>query len=218
MNISGLSGATLEALIQNGFVRNYADIYHLDRFQKQIEDMDGFGARSFEKLQTAIEKSKDVTLSAFIASFGIPLVGRHLGRILEKEFKTLDALLAAVDSDYNFISIDGIGETKGNSLIEWLKNDTIRSELLAVAKEVRIVKPMGEVEDTLFKGKTVVATGSLQHFTRDGINQKLIELGLKPSGSVSKKTNYVIAGPGAGSKLIKAQSALAFLSLQKRNF
>lgn len=65
---------------------------------------------------------------------------------------------------------------------------------------------MDEAENNPFKGKTVVATGSLQHFVRDGINQKLLELGAKPSGSVSKKTHYVIAGPGAGSKLTKAQS------------
>lgn len=137
-------------------------------------------------MQAAIEKSKDVALSAFIASFGIPLVGRHLGRILERKFKTLDALLAAVDSHFDFSSIDGIGETKGNSLIDWLNNDDNRTEMLAVAREVRIIVPMDEAADNPFKGKTVVATGSLHHFSRDDINQKLVELGAKPSGSVSK--------------------------------
>lgn len=187
MNISGLSGATLETLIESGFIRSYADIYHLDRFQKEIESLEGFGARSFEKMQAAIEKSKDVALSAFIASFGIPLVGRHLGRILERKFKTLDALLAAVDSHFDFSSIDGLGETKGNSLIDWLKNDDNRAEMLAIAKEVRIIVPMDEAADNPFKGKTVVATGSFHHFPRDDINQKLVKLGAKPSGSVSKK-------------------------------
>lgn len=206
MNISGLSGATLETLIENGFIQSYADIYHLSRYQKEIEALEGFGPRSFSKIQTAVEKSKDVALSAFLASFGIPLVGRHLGRILENEFKTLDALLSAVDSGFNFYTIDGIGETKGDSLVSWLKNDINRSEMLAVAKEVRILKPMEEAADNPFKGKTVVATGTLQHFSRDGINQKLAELGAKASGLVSKKTDYVIAGPGAGSKLTKAQS------------
>lgn len=205
MEIDGLSGATLEVFIDAGFISRFADIYHLDRFKDEIIAMDGFGQRSYEKLQESIEKSKDVSLSAFIASFGIPMVGRHLGKLLEKVFPTLDSLLAAADSDFDFTAIDGIGPQKGASLSSWLRDGNNREEMLAVAREVRIQKPAAAAEDNPFKGKTVVATGSFQNFTRDGINKKLEELGAKAGSSVSKKTDYVIAGPGAGSKLTKAQ-------------
>ena len=208
MNIIGLSGATLQALIDNGCISDFASIYHLDQHQARIEALEGFGKRSFEKIQTAVEKSKDVALGAFIASFGIHLIGRHVGKLLEKQFGTLEALLTAVDTGYDFEQMDGMGEEKSNSLISWLKNDTNRQQMLAVAAEVRIIQPVAATPvtaDSPFAGKTIVATGSFMNFTRDGINQKIEELGAKASGSVSKKTDYVIAGPGAGSKLTKAQ-------------
>ena len=208
MNIVGLSGATLQTLIENGCISDFASIYHLDQHQARIEALEGFGKRSFEKIQTAVEKSKDVALSAFIASFGIHLIGRHVGKLLEKQFGTLDALLNAVDSGSDFEQMDGMGEEKSNSLISWMKNDANRNQMLAVASEVRITPPAAAAPvaaDSPFVGKTIVATGSFVNFTRDGINQKIEELGAKASGSVSKKTDYVIAGPGAGSKLAKAQ-------------
>lgn len=208
MEINGLSGATLEALIDASCIKTLADIYHLDRFQSIIESMDGFGKRSYEKIQSAIESSrKDVALSAFIASFGIPLVGRHIGKILEKQFLTLDALLNAVDSNYDFTTINGLGTQKAANLVNWLSDDAKRAELMAVANEVHFKAPSSPAAaDNPFSGKTVVATGSFQSFTRDGINKKLEELGAKAGSSVSKKTDYVIAGEKAGSKLAKAQS------------
>lgn len=208
MNIVGLSGATLQALIENGCISDFASIYHLDQHRARIEALEGFGKRSFEKIQAAVEKSKDVTLGSFIASFGIHLIDRHVGKLLEKQFGTLNALLTAVDTGYDFEQMDGMGEEKSSSLVSWLKNDENRQQMLAVAAEVRIAQPAAAAPvaaNSPFAGKTIVATGSFVNFTRDGINQKIEELGAKASGSVSKKTDYVIAGPGAGSKLTKAQ-------------
>ena len=208
MEINGLSGATLEALIDTGCIKSLIDIYHLDRYQNIIESMEGFGKRSYEKLQAAIASSKkDVSLSAFIAAFGIPLVGRHIGKILETQFQTLQALLDAVDSSYDFTTIDGLGEQKANNLVTWLKSEENRAELLALASEIQFKAPsFPPATDNPFSGKTVVATGSFQSFTRDSINKKLEELGAKAASSVSKKTDYVIAGEKAGSKLAKAQA------------
>lgn len=110
-----------------------------------------------------------------------------------------------MDSGFDFASLDGLGPKKAENLLTWLKDPDSRQEVLAVAKEVRFKTAPITATDNPFKGKTVVATGSLEHFSRDGINQKLEELGAKTSSSVSKKTDYVIAGPGAGSKLTKAQ-------------
>lgn len=205
MDISGLAGATLEVFIENGFIKTFADIYHLDRYEKEISALDGFGKRSYQKIQKGIEASRDVSLASFLAAFGAPLIGRHIGKLLEKEFGSLEALLQAVDSGFDFASLDGLGPKKAENLLTWLKDPDSRQEVLAVAKEVRFKTAPITATDNPFKGKTVVATGSLEHFSRDGINQKLEELGAKTSSSVSKKTDYVIAGPGAGSKLTKAQ-------------
>jgi len=206
MNIEGLSGSTLNAFVDAGFISRFSDIYRLSAHKEEIERMDGFGPHSYEKLIAAIEKSKDVSLSSFLAAFGIPLVGRHVGRILEKKFGTLDALYQAIDSGLDFSSIEGIGPQKSKNLVSYLTNTTNRAEVMEVATLVRIIPPKAEAADNPFKGKTVVATGSMEHFSRSGINEKLESLGAKSSGSVSKKTDFVIAGPGAGSKLDKARS------------
>lgn len=206
MEVPGLAGATLETLVDEGFIKSFSDIYHLDRYKAKIVALDGFGERSYEKIQAGVETSRDATLAAFLAAFGAPLIGRHIGKLLEKEFGTLDALLKAVDEGFDFASLDGMGPKKAANLVAWLCDPESRQEVLDVAKEVRFKAVSKAVADNPFKGKTVVATGSLEHFSRDGINKKLEELGAKAGSSVSKKTDYVIAGPGAGSKLAKAQS------------
>jgi len=202
-----MAGATLEALVDEGFIKTFADIYHLDRYKDQIIALDGFGKRSYEKIQEGVEVSRDAAFSSFLAAFGAPLIGRHIGKLLEKQFGTLDALLQAVDNGFDFASLEGMGPKKAANLVAWLKDPESRQEVLDVAKEVRFkAAPKAAATNNPFNGKTVVATGSLRHFTRDGINKKLEELGAKAGSSVSKKTDYVIAGPGAGSKLAKAQS------------
>lgn len=217
MNIQGLSGSTLEDLVDTGIIRRYSDIYGLAAYQAEIEKMDGFGKRSYEKLQNSIEVSRNVTFPNFFAAFGISMSGHHIGKLLEGKFHSLDAILEAVDSGFNLSTIDGIGPQKSEAVRSWLNNEKNRQDLLAVAAEVNISYAAADVKQNPFKGKTVVATGTLQHYSRDGINQKLGELGAKASGSVSKKTDYVIAGPGAGSKLTKA-NALGILVLTEDEF
>lgn len=209
MNIKGLAGSTLADLVENGFVDSFQSIYHLEERKDEIAKLDGFGKRAVEKLLAAVEKSRDTSLAPFLASFGIPNVGRHAGKILEKQFSTLEDLIAAVDSGFDFSTIGDFGPQRSQNLREFFTDEKSRAAVLAVAAEVRFRKadkaetvPTG---DNPFAGKTVVATGSFENFTRDSINEFLESLGAKASGSVSKKTAYVIAGPGAGSKLMKAQ-------------
>lgn len=209
MNIKGLAGSTLTDLVENGFVDSFQSIYHLEVRKDEIAKLDGFGKRAVEKLLASVEKSRDTSLAPFLASFGIPNVGRHAGKILEKRFGTLEELIAAVDSGFDFSTIGDFGPQRSQNLREFFTDEKSRATVLAVAAEVRFKKtakaeaaPAG---DNPFAGKTVVATGSFQNFTRDSINEFLESLGAKASGSVSKKTAYVIAGPGAGSKLTKAQ-------------
>lgn len=208
MNIKGLSGSTLTKLVENGFITSRCSIYHLDEHKDEIAKLEGFGARAVEKLLAAVEKSRDASLAPFLASFGIPMVGRHAGRILEKRFGTLDALIDAVDSGFDFSTIEDFGPMRSKYLRKFFLDEKSRENVLAVAAEVRFkaaAAPAPQAGNNSFAGKTVVATGSLERFSRDGINEFLESLGATPSGSVSKKTDYVVAGPGAGGKLAKAQ-------------
>lgn len=209
MNIKGLAGSTLTDLVENGFVDSFQSIYHLEVRKDEIAKLDGFGKRAVEKLLASVEKSRDTSLAPFLASFGIPNVGRHAGKILEKRFGTLEELIAAVDSGFDFSTIGDFGPQRSQNLREFFTDEKSRATVLAVAAEVRFKKTAkaeaASAGDNPFAGKTVVATGSFQNFTRDSINEFLESLGAKASGSVSKKTAYVIAGPGAGSKLTKAQ-------------
>ena len=208
MNIKGLSGSTLTKLVENGFITSRRSIYHLSEHKDEIAKLEGFGNRAVEKLVVAVEKSRDTTLAPFLASFGITMVGRHAGKILEKQFGTLDALLTAVDSGFDFSVIKDFGPMRSQYLREFFMNEKNRESVLEIAAEVRFKEATfsaPKTGDNPFAGKTVVATGSLEKFSRDGINEFLESLGAKPSGSVSKKTDFVVAGPGAGSKLAKAQ-------------
>ena len=208
MNIKGLSGSTLTKLVENGFITSRRSIYYLSEHKDEIAKLEGFGNRAIEKLVAAVEKSRDTTLAPFLASFGITMVGRHAGKILEKQFGTLDALLTAVDSGFDFSVIKDFGPMRSQYLREFFMNEKNREGVLEIAAEVRFKETTfsaPKAGDNPFAGKTVVATGSLEKFSRDGINEFLESLGAKSSGSVSKKTDYVVAGPGAGSKLAKAQ-------------
>lgn len=208
MNIKGLSGSTITKLVENGFITSRRSIYHLREHKDEIAKLEGFGNRAVEKLVAAVEKSRDTTLAPFLASFGITMVGRHAGKILEKQFGTLDALLTAVDSGFDFSVIKDFGLMRSQYLREFFMNEKNRESVLEIAAEVRFKEATlsaPKAGDNPFAGKTVVATGSLEKFSRDGINEFLESLGAKPSGSVSKKTDFVVAGPGAGSKLVKAQ-------------
>lgn len=225
MNIKGLSGSTLTKLVENGFITSYCSIYHLAEHKDEIANLEGSGKRATEKLIAAVEKSRDTSLAPFVASFGIEKVGRHAGKLLEKQFKTLEALLGAVDNEFDFSAIKDFGPIRSQNLREFFLDEKNRENVLAVAAEVRFkaaATPAPQAGNNPFAGKTVVATGSLEKFSRDGINEFLESLGAKPSGSVSKKTDYVVAGPGAGGKLTKAQelgipvlSEEEFLSMAK---
>ena len=117
-------------------------------------------------------------------------------------------MLDAVDSGFDFSAIKDFGPIRSQNLREFFQDDKNRENVLAVAAEVRfqaVAIPAPQAGSNPFAGKTVVATGSLEKFSRDGINEFLESLGAKPSGSVSKRTNFVVAGPGAGGKLTKAQ-------------
>lgn len=222
MNIEGLSATTLEKLIGHGWVRNFGDLYELEQHREDIVRTEGFGERSFDRLQAAIEKSRSCTLAKFIAGLGIPMVGRHAGRDLDRYFHGSWAEFeAAILNGFDFTQLPDFGETMHNNIYTWYADaqeaKLWRPLLRKIQFETKENLTMETTMNNPFAGKTVVATGKLEHYTRDGIQEKLISLGAHPSGAVSKKTDYLIVGEKAGSKLTKAQQ-LGVKTLTEQEF
>lgn len=209
MEIEGLAEQTLETFVQRGWVKNFGDLYELERHKADIIACPGFGEKSFARLQQAIDKRRTCTLNQFIAALGIPEVGRHAGRILNRHFGgDWDALEQAIRDGYDFTQLKDFGKVMHDNIYAWYNNAEEAMMWRPALKHITFLKEdtvMSQNMNTPFAGKTVVATGKLENYTRDGIQMKLLELGAKPAGSVSKKTDYVIAGEKAGSKLTKAQ-------------
>lgn len=222
MNIEGLSATTLEKLIGHGWVRNFGDLYELEQHREDIVRTEGFGERSFDRLQAAIEKSRRCTLAKFIAGLSIPMVGRHAGRDLDRYFHGSWAEFeAAILNGFDFTQLPDFGETMHNNIYTWYADaqeaKLWRPLLRKIQFETKENLTMETTMNNPFAGKTVVATGKLEHYTRDGIQEKLISLGAHPSGAVSKKTDYLIVGEKAGSKLTKAQQ-LGVKTLTEQEF
>lgn len=207
MNIDGLSEATLERFISNGWLNDFSDIYRLNEHRNEIIRMDGFGIRSYEKLWEAIQNSRNVSFDKFLVALGIPTIGKTAAKDIAKYCEyDVSKFENLISNDFDWSILDDFGEITSNSIKEWF-DDPLNVALFAKLLDcVQLQKPeITAVKSNPFKNKVVVATGTLQNFTRDGITKKLEELGAKVAGSVSKKTDYLIAGEKAGSKLAKAQ-------------
>lgn len=222
MEIEGLAEQTLETFVDRGWVKNFGDLYELERYKDDIVATPGFGEKSFARLQQAVDKRRTCTLNQFIAALGILEVGRHAGRILNGYFGgSWDAFEKAIQDGFDFTQLTDFGQIMHDNIYAWY-NDVEEARLWRPAlKHITFLKEDTTMSETMnnnpFAGKTVVATGKLQNYTRDGIQMKLLSLGAKPAGSVSKKTDYLIVGENAGSKLEKAQ-ALGITTLTEQQF
>lgn len=222
MNIEGISLATLERFLELGYLNSFQDLYHLDRYKDQIIQLEGFGKKSFDRLWNAINRSRNTDFVRYLVSMDIPMIGRTKSRVLSNVFQgSLDAFEAASTGDYDFSTLEDFGEVLNHNIHSWFSDEEnlrlwkeLQNELTFESKEETIMK---ETRENPFTGRTVVATGKLTHFTRDGINAKILELGGKPGSSVTKKTDYLICGEKAGSKLSKAQ-ALGIPVLTEQEF
>lgn len=208
MNIEGLSEKTLEQMLSRGWIHNFGDLYTLERHRDEFIAAEGFGERSFERLQASIEKSRHRTLAQFIAGLGIPTVGRHAGRDLDRYFHgSWDAFEQAIQNNFDFTQLPDFGETMHNNIYTWYADQEAAKLWRPLLDHIDFIKEETQMKDILnnpFRGKTVVATGKLENYTRDGIQTKLLSLGAMPASSVTKKTDYLIVGEKAGSKLTKA--------------
>lgn len=203
MNIAGFSEKTAEQLFEKLDIRDISDLYKLE--YEKLLDLDKFGPKKAQNLLDAIEKSKDCTLEAFLYSLGIPNVGVKTAKDLVKRFESLENLDKATFEE--LVSVQDVGDIVARSIIEFFKEERtlkVINELLSLGVNPHYEKK--EVLESPFMGKTVVVTGTLENYSRTSIKEKLESLGAKVSGSVSKKTDFVIAGEAAGSKYDKAKS------------
>ncbi|MCI8429527.1 MAG: NAD-dependent DNA ligase LigA [Lachnospiraceae bacterium] len=192
MNIDGLSEMTLEKFIGSGYVREYADLFHLDRYRDEIIEMEGFGERSYQKLAESLEKARHTTLSKLVYSLGIPNIGAANAKVLCKEYDyDLNRLRAAKAEELS--EIPGVGGVIGASVEEYFSDAEHNRWLDDLLKELDIqVETVDESQLTL-NGKVFVITGSLKQFGNRNELKNLIETkGGKVTGSVTSKTDYLI--------------------------
>jgi DNA ligase (NAD+) len=210
MNIEGLSEGTLEKLIGRGWIHSYLDIYRLDRHRDEIVRMDGFGEKSWQRLWDAIQQSRNTTFERYVIAMDIPMVGNTASRVLCREFHgSLDEFRDAVYGGYDFRQLPDFGETLHNNIHYWFNNEENFCIWEELQMMMNIQKPAADNQavnqDSSFSGKTIVVTGKVEPYTRDEMNSLIASLGAVAGSSVTRKTNYLVCGEKAGSKLSKAR-------------
>lgn len=206
MDIDGMGESIVEEFFAEGFLHDIPDIFSISDHAKEIKELDGWSDKSMNSLIDAIEVCKSRSLERLLFGLGIKEVGEKLAKTLAKRFKNLDALLNVTEEDLTVIK--DVGPVAAKSVVEYF-HDENKLKQIERLREVGVnFEYLGT--DTLdvnsyFYGKTIVLTGTLTRYSRDEMTDILEGIGAKVSGSVSKNTDIVIAGPGAGSKLDKAQ-------------
>ncbi|MFZ5563461.1 MAG: NAD-dependent DNA ligase LigA [Thermodesulfobacteriota bacterium] len=204
-DIDGMGEKLVEQLVDKGIIGSYADIFGLGA--EEIEKLDRMGAKSARNLVAAIAKSKQVSFGAFLYALGIRHVGEHVATLLAATFPGLNALVEAALSD-RLKDIEGVGDVIADSVRDFFSNPENRriiDSLLEHGVSIRALQPpVKSAVDRPLAGKTFVLTGTLPGMTRDQAKQRIETAGGKVTGSVSGKTDYVVAGDGAGSKYDKA--------------
>ena len=205
-DIDGLGTRQLELFISRGWIKNAADIFTLiARHGDDIKKLDGFGEKSVSNLNVAIERARNIELHRFLFAIGIPEVGEVTAKILARAFGNLDALRAA--PVWKLKQIDGIGDVMADEIVSFFgdaHNAAVLDELLHQV-HVAETDTATTTSDGPLAGKKIVLTGTLPNYTRDAAREILERLGAKVQGSVSAKTDIVLAGADAGSKLTRAE-------------
>ena len=210
LNIAGLSEATLEKFIGVGMIHEYADIFHLDRHQEEIVEMDGFGQKSYDNLIAAAEKASHTTLPRMVYGLGVAGIGLANAKMICRHFKNdFEAMRHATVEE--LVEIDGIGEVLAQAWAAFFsdgKNNAIVDHLLAELTFEAGDEESSEGADEAFAGMNFVITGSLEHFKNRKELQELIERrGGKVTGSVTSKTNYLINNDVASSSSKRGEKA-----------
>ncbi|MCR5095390.1 MAG: NAD-dependent DNA ligase LigA [Erysipelotrichaceae bacterium] len=217
MNIDGFGEKRVEAFLNNGLISSFEDIYKLHNRKDEILQMEKFGEKSFDNLIEAIENSKNNSLERLINGLGIRQVGEKASKILSARFKTMDAFMNASLEELS--AIKDIGPITAEYIVDYFKEEDNR-EMIAQLKLLGVKMEYLDQSvdsDSLFRDKTVVLTGTLEKYSRNEAAALLENLGAHVASSVSKKTDFVIYGAEAGSKLDKARS-LGVTTLSEAEF
>ena len=201
MDIDGLGPAVVEALVNEGLIRNPADLYYLEA--QSVAALERMGKKSAENLIGAIEQSKQRGLARLLCAFGVRQVGSAAARALARRFPDLDALMDA--TLFDLMEIPDVGPVTAQYIIDWFASEQSRHQISRLREAGVSFESREELADTRFAGKTFVLTGTLSRHTRDEAKAIIEKYGGKAAGSVSKKTSYVVAGEAPGSKLTKAR-------------
>ena len=218
MNIEGLSEATLEKFIINGYVKDFTDIFHLDRYEAEIKTMEGFGEKSYENLRKRIENARKTTLPRLIYSLGIPNIGisnaKMICRALGEDPKRV---IRATEEELSTIS--GVGGVIAGTFVEYFKDTAHVDVFDRLLKEVELTKETSE-EDQKFAGVNFVITGSVEHFVnRAQVKEEIEKRGGKVTGSVTSKTNYLINNDtGSGTAKNKKARELGIPIISEEDF
>ena len=201
MDIDGLGSAIVEALIEKGLIKSPADIYYLSL--EDVKSLWKSGSTAAKKLLAAVEASKEQDVSKLIYALGIRQVGSKTGKVLASHFGSMDNLMAA--SLEELTQVSDVGEITAGNIYEWFRQEQSRHMVERLREAGVNFESKRVISDARFAGKTFVLTGALSKFTREEATEKIELLGGKASGSVSRKTSFVVVGENAGSKERKAR-------------
>ena len=192
LNIDGLSEATLEKFIAKGFIHSFADIFRLDRFEDEITQMEGFGAKSFQNLMDALEQAKNTTLPRYLYAIGIAGIGVANAKVLCKAFDNdFEKIKSATREE--FAGVDGIGEVLADGIVSYFSDEKKARNAQELYEQLHIEKPEQNDNEQIFAGMTFVITGNVYHYAnRNEVKEVIEQRGGKVAGSVSSKTNYLI--------------------------
>ena len=192
LNIDGLSEATLEKFIAKGFIHRFADIFRLNRFEKEITEMDGFGEKSFQNLMASLEQARNTTLPRYLYAIGITGIGVANAKVLCKAFQyDFEKIKSATMEELS--EVDGIGGVLAEGIISYFADEKKAQNALELLEELQIEKPEQTEEEQIFAGMTFVITGNVYHYAnRNEVKDVIEQKGGKVAGSVSSKTNYLI--------------------------
>ena len=207
LNIDGLSEQTLEKFMSLGWLTRLSDIFSLHEHKDLIVTMEGFGEKSFNNLALSLEQSRHTTLTNLLVALNIDHIGKSTAKLINDRFSgDAEDFINAVNGGFDFTEIEGFGEIMNDSIHNFFKIEENMNDFSQLLSILHIQKKEISAEtSSRFFGKKIVITGTFSKYTRDELSAKLEELGAKTSSSVSSKTDYVLCGDNAGSKLDKAK-------------
>lgn len=202
-DIEGIGTKQLELFVERGWIESPADIFTLiEKHGDEIKKLDGFGEKSVANLRNAIDASRNIELARFLTAIGIPDVGKTTAKLLAKHFGNLDNLRAAGIDD--LVAIDGIGDTMAREIVSFFQNTRNIAVIENLQKHIAVKSAVQNTIKTEISGKKIVLTGTLAKYSRDNAREILERMGAIVAGSVSPKTDIVLAGADVGSKLKRA--------------